>query len=122
VFLTRKVFGVQDFTIDKPAAATGARRPPVVMTREEVRAVINHLVIGFKAVQPTRAEVAALQGRILNFGSPQSRHADAIWELFASVLLPNPDDMDRVKRHYRIFRATAEQPGKLRLRCRRSGG
>jgi len=43
VFLTRKVFGIQDLTIDKPVAASGGRRPPVVMTREEVRAVINQL-------------------------------------------------------------------------------
>ena len=43
VFLTRKVFGIQDFTIDKPFAATGQRRPPVVMTRREIAAVFAHL-------------------------------------------------------------------------------
>ena len=44
VFLTRKVFGIGDFTIEKPAAATGGhRRPPVVMTRDEVRSVLAHL-------------------------------------------------------------------------------
>ena len=44
VFLTRKVFGIEDFMIEKPASATGGhRRPPVVMTRDEVRAIVAHL-------------------------------------------------------------------------------
>jgi integrase len=44
VFLTRKVFGIGDFTIEKPASATGGhRRPPVVLTRDEVRAIVAHL-------------------------------------------------------------------------------
>jgi integrase len=44
VCLTRKVFGVEDFTIEQPVPATGGnRRPPVVMTRDEVRSVIAHL-------------------------------------------------------------------------------
>jgi integron integrase len=43
VFLTRKVFKVAEFKLDLPVPARGMRRPPVVMTREEVRAVIGHL-------------------------------------------------------------------------------
>ena len=43
VFLTRKVFGIEEFAIEKPASATGGRRPPVVMTREEVREVLARL-------------------------------------------------------------------------------
>ena len=43
VFLTRKVFGIEDLTIEKPAAATGPRRPPVVLSRREVSAVFAHL-------------------------------------------------------------------------------
>ena len=43
VFLYRKVFGVPDFTIETPVLATGPRRPPVVLTREEVTSVFAHL-------------------------------------------------------------------------------
>jgi integron integrase len=43
VFLYRKVFGIPDFTIETPVAATGPRRPPVVLTREEVTSVFAHL-------------------------------------------------------------------------------
>lgn len=43
VFLTRKVFGIEEFTIEKPATATGGRRPPVVLSRGEVAAVFANL-------------------------------------------------------------------------------
>jgi len=43
VFLTKHVFGIEEFTLDHITPACGARRPPVVMTREEVHAVIAHL-------------------------------------------------------------------------------
>lgn len=43
VFLVKNVFGVQDLTLDHFTPARGQRRPPVVMTREEVRSVFAHL-------------------------------------------------------------------------------
>ena len=43
VYLTRKVFGIEEIAIEKPAAATGSRRPPVVLSRREVAAVFAHL-------------------------------------------------------------------------------
>ena len=43
VFLTRKVFGIEDFTIDKPTNGHTCRRPPVVLSRREVAAVFAHL-------------------------------------------------------------------------------
>jgi integron integrase len=48
VFLTRKVFGIEEFTIEKPAHATGGRRPPVVLSRSEVTAVFAHLTEPWK--------------------------------------------------------------------------
>jgi len=42
-FLTKKVFGVEEFTIDKPINAHGNRRPPVVLSRREITAVFSHL-------------------------------------------------------------------------------
>jgi integrase len=43
VFLVKNVFGIPDFTLDHFTPARGQRRPPVVMTREEVRSVFAHL-------------------------------------------------------------------------------
>jgi integron integrase len=43
VFLTKKVFGVEEFTIDKPTHGHSYRRPPVVLSRREVTAVLAHL-------------------------------------------------------------------------------
>jgi integron integrase len=38
-FLTKNILGLPEFTLENLTPATGQRRPPVVMTREEVRAV-----------------------------------------------------------------------------------
>ena len=43
VFLTRKVFGNEEFTMERPMHGHLHRRPPVVLTREEVQSVIAHL-------------------------------------------------------------------------------
>ena len=43
VFLARKVFGQTDFTLDRPVQGHTQRRPPTVLTREEVQAVLAHL-------------------------------------------------------------------------------
>jgi integron integrase len=42
-FLMKSVFGIEEFTLDHITPARGQRRPPVVMTRQEVRSVIAHL-------------------------------------------------------------------------------
>ena len=42
-FLVKHVFGIADFTIEGFTRARGHRRPPTVMTRDEVRRVIRHL-------------------------------------------------------------------------------
>ena len=43
VFLTRKVFGQADFSLEKPAHGHTQRRPPTVLTRGEVQSVLAHL-------------------------------------------------------------------------------
>jgi integron integrase len=50
VFLTKHVFGIEEFTLDHITPARGARRPPVVMTREEVRSVFAHLEDPWKLI------------------------------------------------------------------------
>ena len=42
-FLTKKVFGIEEFTLEHVTPSHGGRRPPVVMTPEEVRSVIDQL-------------------------------------------------------------------------------
>ncbi len=42
-FLMKNVLGIGEFTLDHITPARGQRRPPVVMTREEVRSVFAHL-------------------------------------------------------------------------------
>jgi len=43
VFLTRKVFRIEDFTIETPSHGHTYRRPPVVLSRREITAVLAHL-------------------------------------------------------------------------------
>ena len=72
--------------------------------------------------QGTEEDIAMLQGPELNLGSPQSRHADAILRLFIDTLLPQTQYIERVKRHYQLFRATVDRPRNPLLRRRRTGG
>lgn len=43
VFLMKNVLAIQEFTLDPITPTSGRRRPPVVMTREEVRSVLAYL-------------------------------------------------------------------------------
>jgi len=53
-----------------------------------------------------------LQGPVLNLCSPQSRLAPALLSLAQKVLLQDEDYIDRIKRHYRMFRDKIDGPGK----------
>lgn len=50
------------------------------------------------------ANLVELQGPILNLGSPQSPLAPAILRLTEEVLLQDPAYVERIKRHYALFR------------------
>jgi integron integrase len=50
VFLVKTVFGIEEFTLDHITPARGQRRPPVVMTREEVRSVFARLEDPWKLI------------------------------------------------------------------------
>ncbi len=43
VFLLRQVFGLADFTIEKPAPGRGGRRPPAVLSRDEINRIFANL-------------------------------------------------------------------------------
>ncbi len=70
----------------------------------------------------TADDIAMLQGPVLNLGSPQGKYADGILALFEKILLPQTSYIERVKRHYKQFRATVDPPRNLLLRRRRTGG
>jgi hypothetical protein len=50
-----------------------------------------------------------LKGPVLNLTSPQSNLAPALLKLFQNVLLQDSAYIERVKRHYDMFRATVDK-------------
>lgn len=57
-------------------------------------------------------DIAGLKGPILNLCSPQSAIASAILDMFQETLLPDRAYMDRVQRHYGMFRARIDRSHK----------
>jgi hypothetical protein len=53
--------------------------------------------------------IADLTGSALNLASPQSALAPALLELFRKLLLPDAAYIDRIKRHYAMFREKIER-------------
>jgi hypothetical protein len=70
--------------------------------------------------KPDLATLVELQGPILNPGSPQSPLAPAILRLTEEVLLKDPVYVERIKRHYALFRQTIEG-GKLKSKAKGKG-
>jgi hypothetical protein len=52
--------------------------------------------------------ISDLKGPALNVGSPQSSLAPALLNLVRETLLRDKDYIDRIKRHYHLFRARIE--------------
>jgi hypothetical protein len=48
--------------------------------------------------------IRELQGPVLNDGSPQSKYAPAVLKLVKEAVLSDPAYIDRLKRHYQIFK------------------
>ncbi len=62
--------------------------------------------------------LAAMKGPALNIGSPQSELAPMLLEAVRDLLLPDPAYIERVKRHYSLFREKigGKKPAALRRR------
>ncbi|HLK67753.1 MAG TPA: hypothetical protein VKU19_30185 [Bryobacteraceae bacterium] len=58
---------------------------------------------------------AELQGPTLDPLAPQSELSPALLELFCRIVLPSPGYIDRLKRHYQMFRETVDRPGGDRM-------
>ncbi len=66
--------------------------------------------------------ITELMGPALNLASPQSSLAPALLELFRKILLPDTAYIDRIKRHYTMFREKTkprEPPTKSRKKRKR---
>ena len=55
------------------------------------------------------AMAAEMRRPCLNLGSPQSKIAPALLDLAQAVLLSDPAYVDRIKRHYALFRAKVDE-------------
>ena len=62
--------------------------------------------------------IDSLLGPCLNLGSPESASAPAILELFRDVLLRDAAYVDRIKRHYRMFREKVDGVGNRQRQTR----
>jgi len=65
--------------------------------------------------------VAELMGPVLNVGSPQSELAGALLDIVRDVLLQDEAYVERIKRHYRDFRAKIDGKPTAISRPRRRG-
>ena len=70
----------------------------------------------------SEGDIEELQGPGLNLGAPETQYSDGILELFKKVLWKDQEYIERVKRHYRMFRATVDKPRPSWARRRRTGG
>ena len=57
--------------------------------------------------------VKEMQGPVLNLGSPQTENSAAILELARRFLLNDPAYMERLKRHYTMFREKIDRDGRM---------
>jgi integrase len=82
-FLTKNILGLREFTLDHYTPARGQRRPPVVMTRAEVRSLIARLEDPWKLVAQLMdgsglrvMETLRLRVKDLDFGQASSHQWD----------------------------------------------
>ena len=64
--------------------------------------------------------VRRLVGPCLNLGSPATELADALLDLARNVLLRDAAYVERVKRHYRMFRNKIDAKAKAEIKAKRS--
>lgn len=60
-------------------------------------------------------DIDALKGPVLNLASPQSKMAPAILKLFQNMLIQDKVYVERVKRHYVMFREKVEGKSKAEI-------
>jgi hypothetical protein len=104
-------YGFLEFFCDEPGCDCRRVFLYIVSSRrKDVEAVIAYgwESRGFYAKwmrSSDKRDLDELQGPILNLLSPQSKIAPALLNLFKDALLRDRAYIDRIKEHYRIFRA-----------------
>ena len=69
-----------------------------------------------------KSEAARVKGPEINPLSPATELAPALLRVVRDILLRDPEYVERIKRHYRMFRATIDRPRKPpRRRARKDG-
>jgi hypothetical protein len=64
-------------------------------------------------------DAARMKGPELNPGSPATELGPALLELVRNALLKDPEYVERIKRHYRMFRQKIDRPARPKSRKRR---
>jgi hypothetical protein len=62
----------------------------------------------FHSGHATSEDIAEMMGPSLNAGSPQTELAPALLRAFQQVVLPSDGYLERLRRHYAIFRETVD--------------
>jgi len=68
------------------------------------------------------ATIQALQGPLLNPGSPQSKWAPALLNLIQTVVLKDEKYIRRLETHYNLFKSVIDQREKKKLKLQKSLG
>lgn len=109
-FLTKHVLGIEEFTLDHITPARGSRRPPVVMTRDEVRSVFAHLEDPWKLIAQVMygsglrlMEAMRLRVKDLDFGQGTITIHDGKGGRHRVVTLPMALEQ-RLKEHLTLLR------------------
>ncbi len=104
-FFTKNVLGIEEFTLDHITPACGQRRPPVVMTREEVRSVFARLEDPWKLIAQVMygsglrlMEAMRLRVKDLDFGQGTITIHDGKGGKHRIVTLPKALE-DRLQQH-----------------------
>ncbi|MEI7929684.1 MAG: integron integrase, partial [Verrucomicrobiales bacterium] len=107
-FLVKNVLGIKEFTLDHITPARGQRRPPVVMTREEVRSVFARMEDPWKLIAQLMygsglrvMETLRLRVKDLDFGQGTITVHDGKGGKHRVVPLPKALEA-RLKDHLRI--------------------
>jgi hypothetical protein len=63
-----------------------------------------------------KTDAVYLKGPVLNLGSPATDLAPALLEVVRTILLQDPEYVERIKRHYRMLREKIDRPRRPRRR------
>jgi len=131
---TRSITILRDSDWDLPAGNYGfldmfcneprcdCRRVFLCVISERTKGIEAYIAYGWESLAYYRKwlrfddphTISELKGPVLNEGNPQSSLAPALLKLFQEVLLKDTEYLERIKRHYNMFRARIDGSGKTK--------